>query len=245
MKYMTNWIYNESKHCGVDYSDAKIAENYDSLHQQFRNYAEEFTDMLDFLELTNTNEMSLIDMGCGTGASSILAAKNFRRVFAIDISEAMILKARTKAISENIENIEFHIGGFLNYKHKYQTADIILTKHAFHHLPDFWKQIALFRMNKMLTLNGIFYLCDVAFTLDSNDYKTKIDNWVAGFGKNADTEFRAEVETHIREEFSTFNWILEGMFKRAGFLIEKIRSYDGFVTEYLCRKVNEIEHNGE
>ncbi len=242
---MTKWIYNESKHWGVDYSDEKIAETYDSLHLQFRNYTKEFNDMLDFLELSSTQEMSAIDIGCGTGASAILAAKNFRKVFAIDISDAMILKAQKKAISENIENIEFHIGGFLNYKHKNQTADIIITKHAFHHLPDFWKQIALFRMNKMLTFNGILYICDVAFTLDSNDYKAKIDNWVAGFEKNAGTEIRAEAETHIREEFSTFNWILEGMFTRAGFLIKKSRSYDGFVTEYFCRKIQEIEYKGE
>jgi putative AdoMet-dependent methyltransferase len=242
---MTKWIYDESKHCGVDYSDEKQAGAYDSQHQQFRNFEKEFNDMLHFLSLSNTQELSIIDFGCGTGASTIYAAKKFKKVFAIDISDAMISKVKAKAVAEDIENIEFHLGGFLSYKHNYHTADIIITKHAFHHLPDFWKQIALFRMNKILAINGILYLCDVTFNLDSNDYKAKIDNWLEGFEEMAGKKMRAEAETHIREEFSTFNWILEGMFARAGFLIEKNRSSDGFITEYFCRKVSEIEYKEE
>jgi hypothetical protein len=73
----------------------------------------------------------------------------------------------------------------------------------------------------------------------------KIDNWINGFEEFAGKELRSEVETHIRDEFSTFNWIIEGMFKRAGFEIDKTRSSDGFVTEYLCRKSKEIEYNDE
>ena len=94
-------------------------------------------------------------------------------------------------------------------------------------------------------MNGILYICDVVFNLNSNNYKSKIDNWVTGFEKMAGKELCSEVETHIRDEFSTFDWILEGMFTRAGFLIEKNRSSDGFVREYFCRKSNEIEYKEE
>jgi hypothetical protein len=92
-----------------------------------------------------------------------------------------------------------------------------------------------------MKLNGIIYLCDVVFNLESNDYKTKINNWVAGFEKFAGTDISVEVETHIREEFSTFGWILVRMMEKAGFTVEKERSSDGFITEYLCRKAMEIE----
>lgn len=242
---MKNWIYNESKHNGVDYSDNKQAESYDSLHQKFRDYEKEFGDMLDFLGLLHTREMSIIDFGCGTGASTFFASKQFKTIFAVDVSDAMIAQAQTKAVAGNINNVEFHIGGFLSYKHNAQAVDVILTKHAFHHLPDFWKQVALFRMNKMLKMNGILYICDVVFNLESNNYSVKIDNWVSGFEKMAGKELRSEAETHIRDEFSTFDWILEEMFTRAGFLIEKNRSSDGFVTEYFCRKAKEIEYKDE
>jgi ubiquinone/menaquinone biosynthesis C-methylase UbiE len=242
---MTKWMYNEFKHCGVDYSDEKQADGYDSLHQKFRNYEKEFGDMLDFLGLSNTQDMSIIDLGCGTGASIFFASKKFKKVFAVDVSDAMIDQARKKAASENVKNVNFQIGGFLSYRHNSQAVDVIITKHAFHHLPDFWKQIALFRINKMLKLNGIFYICDVVFNLGPNNYKGKIDKWIDGFGEFAGKEIRSEVETHIRDEFSTFNWILEGMFARAGFEIDNKRSYDGFVSEYLCRKSKEIEYNDE
>jgi ubiquinone/menaquinone biosynthesis C-methylase UbiE len=242
---MTKWMYNEFKHCGVDYSDKKQADRYDILHQKFRNYEKEFGDMLDFIGLSNTQDMSIIDLGCGTGASSFFASNKFKTVFAVDVSDGMIAQARKKASDDNVKNLNFHIGGFLSYKHKSQAVDVIITKHAFHHLPDFWKQIALFRMNKMLKTNGILYICDVAFNIDSNNYKVKIDNWINGFEEFAGKELRSEVETHIRDEYSTFNWILEGMFSRAGFLMEKNKSSDGFVSEYLCRKSKEIEYYDE
>jgi hypothetical protein len=38
---MTKWIYNESEHCGVDYSDEKNAGVYDSQHQKFQNFEKE------------------------------------------------------------------------------------------------------------------------------------------------------------------------------------------------------------
>jgi len=242
---MTNWMYNEFKHCGIDYSDEKQAEGYDSLHHTFRNYEKEFEDMLDFIGLANTQEMTIIDLGCGTGASTFFASNKFKEVFAVDVSDAMIAQVQKKADSANVKNLNLLIGGFLSYKHNSQAVDVIITKHAFHHLPDFWKQIALFRMNKMLKQNGILYICDVVFNLDPNNYKDKIDKWIDGFEQFTGKELRSEVETHIRDEFSTFNWILEGMFARAGFEIDNKRSSDGFVTEYLCRKSKEIEYYDE
>ena len=199
----------------------------------------------DFLGLTNTQEMTIIDLGCGTGASTFFASNKFKQVFAVDVSPAMIAQAQKKAATEKVKNCNFHLGGFLSYRHNSQAVDVIITKHAFHHLPDFWKQIALFRMNKMLKLNGILYICDVVFNLGPDNYKDKIDKWIDEFDNFGGNELRLEVETHIRDEFSTFTWILEGMLTRAGFDIDKKRSSDGFVTEFLCRKSNEIEYSDE
>ena len=49
-------------------------------------------------------------------------------------------------------------------------------------------------------------------------------------------EFGAETETHLREEYSTHNWILEGLLERAGFEIEHSDYKDGFFASYLCIK---------
>lgn len=241
---MKNWIYDEHKHCGVDYSDAGQAENYDRQHRKFRDYEKEFHAMIEFLSLANTSGLSMIDLGCGTGATSIYAAKVFKKVYGIDVSGEMISRAESKAQKEHIRNIEFINSGFLTYTHKDEPADLIITRAAFHHLPDFWKQVALLKMNSMLKIGGILYIFDVVFNFSPKEYEREIDSWISGFELKAGKSFRHEVETHIRDEYSTFNWILEGMIERSGFKTVKSRTHDGFLTEYHCVKVEDIMFAG-
>jgi putative AdoMet-dependent methyltransferase len=80
------------------------------------------------------------------------------------------------------------------------------------------------------------------FQFDPQEYVSKINSWISRFGEVAGEEFRLEVETHIRDEYSTFGWIMNGMLEKAGFAIEKYRSADDFMTEYTCRKVNELNY---
>ena len=75
---MDAWMYDEFKHCGVDYSDATHAEGYDDQHQKFRNYEQEFAGMLAFLDLQDPATKTAIDLGCGTGATAMYAAKRLR-----------------------------------------------------------------------------------------------------------------------------------------------------------------------
>lgn len=235
---MSTWTYDEFAHCGVDYADAKQAEGYDEQHRKFRDYEREFAAMLAFLELRDTAGLTLLDLGCGTGATALLAAKVFRRVYAADVSPAMIAQARRKA-GGAAPNLVFVNAGFLSYEHQGEAVDLVATKAALHHLPDFWKQVALLRINRMLKPGGLLYLHDVVFQFPAPEYAARIDAWIGGFEKVAGSEFRREVETHIRAEYSTFGWVLQGMLERAGFAVEKSRSADGFVSEYACRKVRE------
>lgn len=235
---MNKWLYNEFKHCGVDYSEAEEADKYDEQHQKFRDYKNEFRIMMDFLGLHDTGDKTIIDLGCGTGAIAIFAADSFKTVYAVDISDVMIEKVKKK-IDKNVHNLIFVNAGFLSYNHEGEPADLVVTKAAFHHLPDFWKQIALLRMNRMLKMGGLLYIHDIVFQFDPQEYESRINAWISRFEEVAGKEFRLEVETHIRDEYSTFDWILRGMLEKAGFAVEKSHSYDGFVTEYSCRKVNE------
>lgn len=237
---MDNWLYDEFRHCGVDYSNAGEAERYDDRHRRFRDYEKEFRGMMDFLGLRDTKDKTVIDLGCGTGAASIFAADLFKTVYAVDVSAVMIEKAKTK-IDRDVHNVRFVNAGFLSYEHEGEPADLVITKAALHHLPDFWKQVALLRINTMLKMGGMLYIHDVVFHFDPHEYDGRINSWVSGFEKTAGKEFRLEVETHIRDEYSTFGWIMKGMIEKAGFAVEKYRSDDGFVTEYACRKVNEVK----
>jgi ubiquinone/menaquinone biosynthesis C-methylase UbiE len=236
---MNKWQFDEFKHRGVDYSKAKQAEIYDEEHQKFRDYEQEFRGMMDFLGLHNTENMTIVDLGCGTGATSIFAADLFKTVYAVDVSEVMIEKAKRK-LDKNVHNLKFVNAGFLSYEQEGEPVDLVVTKTALHHLPDFWKQIALLRINRMVKMGGLLYIHDIVFQFDPQEYVSKINSWISRFEEVAGEEFRLEVEIHIRDEYSTFGWIMNGMLEKAGFAVEKCRPYDDFMTEYACRKVIEM-----
>ncbi|HEV2060953.1 MAG TPA: hypothetical protein VGR11_16505 [Solirubrobacteraceae bacterium] len=48
---------------------------------------------------------------------------------------------------------------------------------------------------------------------------------------------RAEIAEHVRDEQSTFTWLLEPMIARAGFeIIDATYSGSRMLAQYLCRK---------
>lgn len=98
------------------------------------------------------------------------------------------------------------------------------SRYGLHHLPDFWKQSARLRLSKAIHPSGRLYLQDVAFSFDAEVYDFASEAWVhrmpgeSGFS-------RSEFETHLREEFSTYSWVLEGFLEQVGFeILEKTYS---------------------
>jgi len=175
----------------------------------------------------------MIDLGCGTGATSIYAAKSFKKVYGIDVSEMMIKQAKKKSDIEGIKNIEFINTGFLTYTHKDEPADLVITKAAFHHLPDFWKQRALQRVAGMLRPGGKFFLFDIVFPAAAADLDAQIGQWLAGIGRMANARLAGEALVHVRDEHSTYDWVMEGMLARAGFTLAAKEYAPGFQTTYL------------
>jgi len=230
----SNWMYDEFRHAGVDYADTQTADTYDEQHTRFRDYAKEFEEMLSFLDMTETADRTLIDLGCGTGALSVFAAEHFRHVYSVDVSEVMLAQLRKKAVAEKLDNISIIRGGFLGYVHEGEPVDLLVTKFAFHHLPDFWKQVALMNMHRMLRPGGCLYMADVIFTFPPAEYERRIGGWLDWFVNKTGEQFASEAATHLRDEYSTFSWIMNGMLERAGFTVKKQRSLDGFSTEYHC-----------
>ncbi len=42
---------------------------------------------------------------------------------------------------------------------------------------------------------------------------------------------------HVKEEFSTYDWIMEGLLKRSGFIIDSQIQRDENFIAYLCTKL--------
>ncbi len=150
----------------------------------------------------------------------------------------MLSYARNKAIAANAINIEFCHAGFLSYQHAAEPVDFIITKAAFHHLPDFWKTVGLLRMAAMLKSGGVLYLRDVIFSFDAVEYQRRIDDWIHRAAKPGGEGFsKADFEMHVREEYSTFAWIIEGILVRSGFEIMEINYVTPEIAEFICRKM--------
>lgn len=227
------WQYQEPDHPGMNF-DA-VAPSYDRNMQRFRDIQGEIEEILSFLNLMP--DQTLLEMGTGTGEFALAAARHCARVFAIDISPGMLNYARNKAQERAIDNIRFLSGGFLTYRHEDEPLDAIVSQIALHHLPDFWKQIALLNMASMLRPGGKLCIRDIVYSFDPCDYERQIERFIARLGEKAGPGFALRMTSHINKEFSTMNWIMRGLIERAGFAIEREEHKEGFLGLYLCRKI--------
>lgn len=232
MNGFPSWQYDEFRQVGVDYEDPAEVADYDARHALFRDVDAECARILDALALTS--QSVVIELGTGTGALTIHAAQRCERVCAVDVSRPMLESVRRKADRLGLQNISLCHAGFLTYEHSGDPADALVTSMAFHHLPDFWKGIALQRMQRMLKSGGLLYLHDVIFEQDAAE--ANIARWLDQLQGIGGAQLRDEVAMHVREEFSTFDWIMEGLLERAGFRILSRDMSEGVVGTYLCEK---------
>jgi len=229
------WQYDEFRQIGTDYGSLEEIRIYDQRMQKIRDVRREVQDILD--KLAPKEDQTFLEMGTGTGELAIAAAERCSRVFAVDISAPMLKYAEQKAIYRGVRNIEFVQGGFLTYHHQGPPLDFIASQLALHHLPDFWKQVGLLRLSKMLKEGGKFYLMDAVYSFQTENYQNFFQNLLTEMAKTNDGKPPRDVIRHIKEEHSTMNWILEGMLARAGFEINDIDYKNGFISTYLCTKI--------
>jgi len=168
------WQYHEMQQIGKDYTNIEEVQAYDARHAKIRNIKEELRNIVDSIGLQKNHRV--LEFGSGTGEFSIEAARLCEKVYAVDVSPVMLEFASQKAKKQGISNIEFFHAGFLSYEHHGKPLDAVVSQLALHHLPDFWKMIALKRISKMLREGGKFYLRDVVFTSKVDNYNMFFSN---------------------------------------------------------------------
>lgn len=229
---MNSWQYNEFTQVGTDYSSKAEVDIYDSSHGDFRDTTAESIKVLNLLDIKRDN--TVIDFGSGTGTFAIQASKRCTKVYAVDVSQAMIDCAAAKAEKMEAANIQFHHAGFLTYEHHDSPVDAVVTTFAFHHLPDFWKGIALHRINSMMKLGGQLYIHDVI--IEENNALANIGALVQKLANAGGQRLQEDTERHFKEEYSTYDWVMDGLLTRAGFTIESKQIDAGVLGTYVCTK---------
>jgi ubiquinone/menaquinone biosynthesis C-methylase UbiE len=225
------WLFDEYR--GYRWLDAAEVEAYE---QTIRPDPAAERALLTSLGVSK--EHTLIDLGAGTGALVLEAAPLCRSVIAVDPSGAMLDYMRSKAERLGITNITYARKGFLTYDHTDSPVDFVVTRHALHHLPDFWKVEALRRIHTLLKPRGIFHLRELVYSFEPADAPSAIQRWISRVPADSATGLtRAFFEEHVREKYSTYSWLLEAMLRKVGFDIQAA-SYteDETHARYLCVK---------
>jgi FkbM family methyltransferase len=224
------WRLDELASAGRENLDADHVARYDGKEDAG---ADGELRLLEKLGLGTDTE--IVDLGAGTGQFAVAAAAICKRVVAVDISPVMVRRLQHKLADAGVTNVEVVQAGFLSYEHRGRPADMVYSRFALHHLPDAWKAVALERIRDLLRPGGILRLWDIVYDFDPAEAEERFEAWCAT-GVKGDWS-REELEEHIRDEHSTFTWLLEPMIERCGLVIEdRDRSPDGFFVSYVARR---------
>ena len=222
------WQLDEMSSIGRENLDAAHVERYDD-----KEDADAAAEVRLLRSLGVEAGATVVDLGAGTGQFALAAASAGHRVIAVDPSPVMLGRLRDKSRRQSA-TLEVVPAGFLTYEHEGAPPDLIYSRFALHHLPDFWKAVALRRMRSMLQPGGLLRLWDVVYHFSVDEAEDRIAAWCAT-GSVVDGEWsRAELEEHVRDENSTFTWLLEPMIEAAGFEIRDATYFgDGFFAKYV------------
>lgn len=228
------WFIDELSFAGRENLDAGHVARYDA-----KEDASAAGEVALLKRMGLTPESLVLEFGAGTGQFSVEVAHACARVIAVDVSEPMLERLQAKVADLGLGNVEIVRAGFLTYEHLGRLADLIYSRYAMHHLPDFWKAVTLSRLRRMLRAGGVLRLWDVVYDFAPAEALDRIEMWCATGGDTVEAEWsRAELEEHVRDEHSTFTWLLEPMIVRSGFEIaEAEHSEDGIFAKYLLRAV--------
>ncbi len=230
---LPGWWPDELAHAGEEHLDPGYVSTYD------RKSATDPSQDVALLRELGLNETStVVDLGAGTGTFAFAIAPFCRRVVAVDISPAMLAALNAQAKLQGVTNVETVRGGFLSYRHEGEPVDFVYSRNALHHLPDFWKVVALTRIADMLRPGGVLRLHDLVFDCQPDEIGPYVGEWLNGAAARPEDGWtRPEFETHLREEYSTFSWLLGPMLERSGFTIASVTQRPGRpYAAYTCIK---------
>lgn len=228
------WRLDQLSSAGRENLDRVHVARYDAIED-----AGAASEVVMLQHLGMDRDAVVVDVGTGTGQFALAAATHCARVVAVDVSPVMLAALRDKLDGAGVGNVEVVRAGFLDYEHSGAPADVVYSRYALHHVPDFWKGVALARLHSALKPGGLLRLWDVVYNFEPIDAEARLEAWCATGGPNNDDGAwsRADYEEHVRDEHSTYTWILEALAQRAGFVVEQADySTDGIFAKYLLRR---------
>ena len=111
-----------------------------------------------------TAEDDLLDVACGPGILACACAKITRRVTGIDITPAMIERAKDLQTRERLDNVTWLVGDVRSLPFPDNSFTVILSRYAFHHLAE--PLDVLREMKRVCRPSGRIVVIDMAAPVD-------------------------------------------------------------------------------
>jgi arsenite methyltransferase len=122
---------------------------------------------------------TVVDLGCGAGIDSLIAGKMVGpqgHVMGVDMTDAMVEKARTAATNAGFTNVEFKQGYAESLPVGDGWADVVISNGALNLVPD--KVGVLKELNRVLKPGGRLQIGDIVVHRSvPEEAKTDIDLW--------------------------------------------------------------------
>ncbi len=225
------WLINEQLHAGPEHLDSAYVQGYDRKAQ-----TDPTADIARLQQFGLSAQSTVIDFGAGTGIFALAVAPLVKQVIAVDPSPAMITALQTTVAERGLTNVTVVEAGFLSYQHRGAPVDCIYTRNALHHLPDFWKTLALARMNDLLAPNALLFIRDLIYDFQPAQTTAMVNEWLSGAVEDPAVGWTAaELAEHVRTEQSTFRWLFEEMLEKTNFTILECTYQRHVYGTYLCR----------
>lgn len=147
----------------------------------------------------------LLDMGCGAGHASFIAAGQVKEVVAYDLSEQMLAVVNDAAQTRGIANLTTRHGYAEILPFDDQSFDVVISRYSAHHWHDVGK--ALREVKRVLKPGGIVIFMDVM-----SPGHPVLDIWLQTVEALRDT-------SHVRN-YSSGEWL--SLFNEAGLISQNL-----------------------
>lgn len=227
---MEPWYPDELEWAGPEHLDPEFVAAYDE-KQQFDPRA----DIALLAELGIGRDSTIVDLGAGTGVFAFAAAPSVGHVVAVDISSVMLDALRRRGARSSTDNVTVVEASLLSYAHVGSAPELVYCRNVLHHLPDFWKGVALQKIAALLAPNGYLLIRDIVYDFDPASAPARIGEWLANASDDPDVGYTAnDFIEHLRSEHSTYRSVFDSLLEAAGFRIVEVTVRRSVYAEYTC-----------
>ncbi|HET8754654.1 MAG TPA: methyltransferase domain-containing protein [Solirubrobacteraceae bacterium] len=118
----------------------------------------------------------VLDLGCGAGTDLLIAAQTAAHAIGVDMTPAMLERARESARAMGLENVELHEAMIESLPLEDESVDLVISNGVIDLVPD--KTAAFEEIDRVLRPGGRLQIADVVIHRElSEDARERIDLW--------------------------------------------------------------------